>query len=124
MVKVARSGHKTEDFSESVNSFHLGPIFPASLSHETSRNAFVGTVFGMTPGDSKNARFFDFFEFQRMVRAPSRSVGCRLPLEAVLRCCEGLYESSRAVTQVDGLPRAPSYFTKMAISRDPVDRFC
>ena len=44
MVKVARSGHKTEDSSESVSSFHSGAIFLPSLGHETSRNAFVGSI--------------------------------------------------------------------------------
>ena len=34
--------HKNEDFSESVNSFDLGAIFPPRSGHELSRN--VGAV--------------------------------------------------------------------------------
>ena len=67
MVKVARPGHKTEDSSESVSSFHSGAISLPSLGHETSRNAFVGSIpfperislIGTVrhdPGDSKNVQ--------------------------------------------------------------------
>ena len=44
MVKAARSADKSEDFSESVNSFHSGAISLPSSSHETSRNTFVASI--------------------------------------------------------------------------------
>ena len=44
MKKIARSGHKSEDISESVNSFHSGAIFLPSLGHKLSRNAFVVSI--------------------------------------------------------------------------------
>ena len=71
--QVARSDQKTEDSSESVNSFHSGAIFWHSLGHETSGNAFVGpilfperissmlTVFGHDPVTRKMLELSTFF---------------------------------------------------------------
>ena len=65
-------GQKSEDFSGSVNSFDFGPIFPGSLGHAISRNAFVVSVYAlqknlytrvgffMTPGMTKNHEFSDY----------------------------------------------------------------
>ena len=72
MVKVARSGRKNEDFSESVCSFHSGAIFLSSLKQKLSNDALVvsflsserislvRTGSGMTPGHDEN---FDFSRF-------------------------------------------------------------
>ena len=65
-------------------------------------------------------RFFTCFAFGRVVRAFRASVGrfgffgiCVFREESIAR---GLHESSRAVTQVDGLPRAPSFWRPNAHS--------
>ena len=90
MVKVARSDHKSEDFSESVNSFHSGAIFLPPLGHKTSRNAFVGSILfpgriSLIPTDSghelsvtKNARICDVFAVSvQRSGAFALRLGCR-----------------------------------------------
>ena len=42
--KIARSGHKSEDISESVSSFHPGAIFLPPLGQKRFRGAFVGSI--------------------------------------------------------------------------------
>ena len=42
--KLGKIDHKNGDCSKSVNSFHSGAIFPPSLGHELSRNAFVASI--------------------------------------------------------------------------------
>ena len=70
--KIARSGHKSENISESVNSFHPGAIFLPPLGQKRSRGAFVGsiqsleqislggTVFGHDPKMSNFLGFSDW----------------------------------------------------------------
>ena len=78
--------HKREDISESVSSFHIGPIFLASLGQELSRNAFVvsilfpgrnlsmGKDFFMTP---KTRDFHDFSTFLESSQGASgKGLGC------------------------------------------------
>ena len=45
--QVGKSGHKNEDFSKSVSSFGLGPIFVPRLGQDLSRNAFVVSVYAL-----------------------------------------------------------------------------
>ena len=42
--KSVNFGHKNQDISESVKSFHSGPICEPSLGHKLSRNAFVVSI--------------------------------------------------------------------------------
>ena len=43
--KVGKINHKSEDISESVNSFDSGAIFRSSLSEDISRNVFVVSIY-------------------------------------------------------------------------------
>ena len=43
--KVGKVGHKNEDYSKSVSSFHSGPILPPSSAKELSRNVGVMSVY-------------------------------------------------------------------------------
>ena len=74
------------------------------------RISLVGTGFGHAPMIRKLFEFSTFSRFSALFDsfrlASSGFVRVRVLLKE--SNARGLYESSRAVTQVDGLPRAPS----------------
>ena len=43
--KVTKVDHKNADFSKSVNSFDTGPIFPARLGYQLSRNIGLVSIY-------------------------------------------------------------------------------
>ena len=57
--------YKSEDISESVNSFHSGLIFFSSLGHDMSTNAFVVSI--LFPGRISLVRT-DFFDYPEKVK--------------------------------------------------------
>ena len=72
-----------------------------------------GQVSGMIPVTRKMHEFLSFVEFLVHCSGLALRLGvfCLMMvtrIEREPRVARGLYESSRAVTQVDGLPRAPS----------------
>ena len=78
--KIAQVGHKNEDFSESVCSFHSGAIFLSSVKQKLSNDALVvsiplserislvSTGSGMPPGHDKNLDFSRFRMISLVVR--------------------------------------------------------
>ena len=89
--KVTKVDHKNEDFSKSVNSFDTGPIFPARLGYQLSRNVGPVSIYAFLKNPSwrigslmvpKNERIFwksvvcqAEVEFQRPCRGLSPGKG-------------------------------------------------
>ena len=83
------------------------------MSGDRSLAIFLGEErFGHDPGTLQMHEFSTFLVSVHRSGAFALDRGCLahkgFEIEENLSAVKGLYESSRAVTQVDGLPRAPS----------------